>query len=166
MSDAALDLEKITVAGPELGDLLGIDSRTVRRLAVEGHLVKSSRGRYLLGGSIRGFVSYRRGISVTEDASGSEYGVERVRLARARATKQELDNRRMTDELIPRGEVETMLVMLAGGVSQRLQSVPAAAAPVAHASGSIAEVEEVMRSHINEALNELADAAERVGAAG
>lgn len=84
---------------------------------------------------------------------------ERARLAKEQADAQELKNAEARGELVPRSDVERVLVAAASGLSQRLRGVPSKVAPRVHAAATIAEAEEVIRQEIEEALSELADLA-------
>jgi hypothetical protein len=61
-------------------------------------------------------------------------------------------------EKVDAGEVEDWLVNLLSAVTVRLHALPAKTASEAHSAQSIAECEAVVRRHLNEILEEIADA--------
>lgn len=150
----------------EVARYLGVSIRQVRALRDRGLIPEPAeaslddvRGAYL--GHLREVAAGRK------SADGSlDLAAERAKLARAQTERTELDLEERRGELVPVAEVERVFVAIASGISQRLQGVPAAAAPAAHAAETIAEAEAIIRQHVNDALTALADLGAQLGQGG
>ena len=145
--------------------LLMIDERRVQQLAQEGVIPKAARGRYDLVQSVQGYIRYmqERARVSPQEGSGS-YTEERTRHEAAKAALAELDLALRRGEVLPVADSEAAVIALASAVRTRILAIPSKVAPLAYAAESAHEAEAIVREHITEALQELADAAAAVPA--
>ena len=91
------------------------------------------------------------------DSGHLDAAQEQALYSRAKRELVQLELEHKRGELIPADEIETFIVGLLSMVRTRLLSIPTKAAPEAHGSESIAECERIIRIHVTEALEALAD---------
>lgn len=133
---------------------LGIDRRTLsKQLAhVEPVRVDGRTRLYRLREVVEALFDARRPDNVVDLRDAQ------TRRERMKAELAELDLEERRKNLLPADEVEASFISLASGIRTRLLAVPSKAAPLAYAAESIHEAQEVIGSHIQEALEDLANA--------
>ncbi len=94
-----------TLTADELGDLLGITSRSVRDLAVRGVIHKAGKGRYPVREAVRSYTAHLRDTAALRGGDEATSAARR-RESEARALKIELANRQALGELVEVAEVE------------------------------------------------------------
>ena len=132
-----------------LSELTGMDVRTIkRRLAtiqptVQGraHTYESRDALPLLYGA--------------QDSAAFDLNQERARLAHHQANNEALKERTARGELIPRAVVIQAWQAMIAAARSRLLAIPTKAAHRLLAVANLAEAEDVVRSHVHEALAEL-----------
>lgn len=171
-----MPLARVDSLGPAAskGDSLSTQQQVARHLDLSARAIADLQERGVLPHAGRGGldldvcrVAYVRHLREQAAGRGAGYGeldlaAERARLAKEQADSQAMKNSELRGELIPRGDVEPLMCMLTSGVKLRLGSVPSRAAPEVRLAGSDVEAEELLRHFIDEALNELAEAGERI----
>jgi phage terminase Nu1 subunit (DNA packaging protein) len=89
--------------------------------------------------------------------ANTDLSEERARLARAQREKYELQNAERRGILIPAEIVESVWADMLLNFKAKIMSISNKAAPIVSGLGSISEIEELLKKHHLEALNELAE---------
>lgn len=78
----------------QLGEVLGLNERTVRELVDRGIVNRTGRGRYDLFGSVLAYVEHLRTVAAGRGGEAASYDLtrERARLAKEQADERELKN--------------------------------------------------------------------------
>lgn len=102
--------------------------------------------------------------TVIDVMSGADGGSERLDPAQERARKDReladkaaMENAARRGELLDRADVDAAVTSSFSRVRSRMLSIPSKAAPLVVQDMEIAEAEHLLRSHVIEALQELAD---------
>jgi phage terminase Nu1 subunit (DNA packaging protein) len=119
--------------GVSVGDLakvFGVDARRVQQLAAEGHIPRSSRGKYPLIPCVMGYIRYlqqsvqRRGPQeLLQDTQQ-----QNLLLLTERTRKQRLENDLREGQLIPAADVEIGIGKILQSARSRLLNLPSKAA--------------------------------------
>ena len=109
------------VTDAELGDLIGVGARHIRRMAEQGTLDRVERGRFELGASIRALIDNAAG-------DGSELNKQRVRKLRAEADRVELELAKARGEVALISEFEAVQVARNTLIQVNVMNVPRRAA--------------------------------------
>lgn len=99
------DATSVFYSAKIIADMLGITDRHLRRLAAEGVVPESVRGRYPLAGCVLGYVTYLKRIQSADDHRKKEH----TRLNTARANIYELDLNKKRGNLYDRELVDNVL---------------------------------------------------------
>lgn len=144
--------------------LLDVSERAVYDLARHGTIPRAQRGRYDLVACVRAYIRHLREVAAgrTSHDGALDLVAERARLAREQADGQSMKNALLRSELLPRDDMERVLVALQSGVQKRLLSVPSNVATLVARETSPAVCQRIVDEHIREALQELAEATIRV----
>ncbi len=140
-----------------IAKLLDLSERRVQQLSREGVIPKATRGQYDLIGSVRGYVGYLRDQAAKAQAGAPDYASERARFIRARADLAEMEAEEKRGNVIVAEDVEAAWIAVLAMLRTRLLGLPDRLAPLVHAETSPADVRDVIRSAIREALEELAE---------
>lgn len=143
----------------EVGEWLGLSSRTVYSLAEQGIVIRVARGRYDLKASIANYCAHLREVAAGRaPADGGELDLvkERARLAKAQADGHELRNAQARGDLLPRSQVVAAWQSIISRARSRLLALPSKAAPLAISASSVAEAQERLTEIVHECLAELA----------
>jgi phage terminase Nu1 subunit (DNA packaging protein) len=132
--------------------VLKLTPRRVQQLSAEGVIPRAERGRYHLIPAVHGYIDYLQARRID---GGDDFATQRVRLTRARADMAEMERKQLAEELIPADDVESAWSVVVSAMRARLVAVPSKAAPTLVGKTAI-EVQNSLREHINEALEELA----------
>jgi hypothetical protein len=134
----------------DLERLTGFDRRTLRK-RLAGLEPAETDGRT---------VRFESRLALARCYVGEELDLarQRARLAREQADAQAMKNAVERGELERVEVMETFCVQILSAVAQRLDAVPAQAAPDAHGAKSIAACEGVIKRFIHDARREIADA--------
>lgn len=109
------------VTDAELGDLIGVGARHIRRMAEQGTLDRVERGRFELGASIRALIDNAAG-------DGSELNKQRVRKLRAEADRVELELAKARGQVALISEFEAVQVARNTLICVNVMNVPRRAA--------------------------------------
>jgi phage terminase Nu1 subunit (DNA packaging protein) len=140
----------------DLALLLGLDDRSVRRLAKKGVFVRGELG-FDVADSVRRYIAHREGIIAEQHGSG-EYAKARSALFIERAAKMKLEREEREGALVRVSDVIAMMSNLVGVAKQRLLAIPTKCAPLLIMKRAPAEVMTILTKEIREALEELANA--------
>jgi phage terminase Nu1 subunit (DNA packaging protein) len=140
-----------------------LTDRRVQQLVREGWIEKSVRARYDLVGSVQGYIRFlKHSAESRSEPVDAGLAEQRLRLAREQADALELKNQQARGELVPGDQVEGFGVAIFSGVRSRVLAVPSKAAPRVHGAETIAETESLIREHLTEALEDLAEEGARL----
>ena len=142
--------------GPtEMHELLGVSRRRLGQGVEEGWALRVEKGKYDLAATVAGYVG------MLKDNGGGEnedLAKEKLAVLVIKRKMGELDLRTRKGELLEAGELEAFGIGLVSTMKTRLMAVPSSAAPDVHAAETIGEVEQIIRRHVFEALEEIAGA--------
>lgn len=143
----------------QVATLLELSERQVYELAKRGTIPRAERGRYDLIACVRAYVRHLREVAAgrASDDGRSDIVAERARLAAAQADQYELKNAQLRGDLVPADDIESASVAIHSAVQRRLLAVPRNAAPLVAVENDARACENIIREHIEEALEEIAD---------
>ena len=134
-----------------IAEVLMLSERRVQQLTKDGTLPRLEKGRYELAPVVQAYVAHLRARSL-----GNHADIDgKVRLIKARADIAELELAQRRGELVSPDILETNLVALLIEVRTRLMAVPSSAAARIPSTLQPAEIEAIIRDHIDEALEAL-----------
>jgi len=142
-----------------LANLFNLTTVWVQRLAKEGVITKTERGRYDLWPSIRGYVKHLQERRVNQWDNGEDKGdwnAERTRLTRAKADMAEMQTAILKGTVHEAKAVEAVWTDHLLACRAKLLSLPKKYAPRVHTLERLASVEAELETGVMEALNELA----------
>ena len=114
------------VSGAELGTLIDLHERQVRKLAERGVIARYPGGRYDAPAAIVAYVRHLREMAGGRaSADGADLVAERAKLARQQTIKTRMANEVTRGELIPVAAVTSAIVELIELSKARLRRVPA-----------------------------------------
>lgn len=108
-----------TFAASIIGNLLELTERRLQQLVKEGWIPRAERGQYSLRDSVRGYIRYLK-----EHNREQQRGQEQARLARAQATKVEIENYRRMGELQVSSQVDDVMQGLIVMMKSSHESLP------------------------------------------
>ncbi|MCX4265318.1 MAG: hypothetical protein OSJ64_00645 [Firmicutes bacterium] len=135
---------------------LDLSERRVRQLRDEKVIEEYSPGLYDLMATNRRYINYLRQRN-PESEQGIDYQTERAKLVRVKRQNAELDLQLKENKLHSSEDIEKVMGSMLTNFKARLMAVPAKLAPVLSRKSQKAEVFTILKSAIDEALNELAD---------
>lgn len=145
-----------------LSELLGISEPTLTQYQREGMplIAKGSRGKeneYDVAAVIAWFKNRLQAERSQQSSGDLNYEVERTRLTKAQADKQELDLAARRGELVDVSDVRKHWQQMVFAAKAKLLAIPVKAAPAVITAQSTAEVFELLTAMIREALDELSE---------
>lgn len=119
-------MEAREVGARQLGEVLGLNERTVRELVSRGIVAKNGRNRYDLFPSVLAYVEHLRTVAAGRGGEAASYDLtrERARLAKEQADERELKNAILRGELVEAEAVKREWSDILRGVRSRVLSVP------------------------------------------
>ena len=102
-----------------IASLLGITTRRLQQLAAQDFIPKSERGMYPLIGAVQGYIKYLK-----QSGSTSTGSSQHQRLARANATRVEMENLKRAGQYIQRDQVHETLAAIFVELTQALEGIP------------------------------------------
>jgi len=154
--DASFAEMRVTAA--QLSIALGIAISTVHALAVKGVIAPSAGAGFLLADSVRRYLAYKlKGGSCLPDEEGDGDGAgSKARLESAKADMAEMERDAMADKLHNAEDVSCAVNTMLGTFRSRMLSIPTSCAAKC-ANKQAPAILVILREHVGEALNELAD---------
>lgn len=149
------NLIRETVSVQELAELLGLSPRRVQQLVADGVIPKAAHGSYDLGRSIRAYLKHLKGDGLA--SVPKDYTAERTRLVKAQADKAEMEVALQRGDLWNKDDVAAIWSDEILRCRSRLLVIPSKVAPVLAAISIPAEVQDVLKCEIYQALSELAN---------
>ncbi len=152
---SALDVSSMCVSQAWLAQFLGISTRWVQMMTKDGVLVKEPSGKYKLGKSVQAYILYKSGGSENVNANPKDLLVERIKLTRAKAIKEDLEARLMEGEFLDSDVVEDELRGIFNAFKTKVRAIPTKLAPRLLGLTTEPQVQAAMKGTIDEALKEL-----------
>ena len=149
--------EGMYIKACELGKLLGITDRHVRRLAGENVLKKNGQGKYYFMENIRAYIDYVSAMNEAPiDLKEKKLETE-IKKGQKDIELRDLKIREITNELHPAKIVEQVMTNMLANVKLRLLSMPNKVAPMVIGMESIGEIQELVDTEIRAILLELSE---------
>ena len=149
--------EGMYIKACELGKLLGITDRHVRRLAGENVLKKNGQGKYYFLENIRAYIDY---VSAMNDApmdlKEKKLEVE-IKKGQKDIELRDLKIREITNELHPAKVIEQVMTNMLANVKGRLMSMPNKIAPMVLGIENIGEIQEMIDTELRAILLEISE---------
>jgi|GEM_PF-2224197 len=138
---------------------LNIDERRVQQLVKEGIIPKSGRGKYDLLSCSRGYIQYLQKLANSSAAGrpASEINENRARLIKLKADQLEFQIGVEKKKYIPVVDVKTLMIRLITNAKSKLLSIPKRLAPILLPMKTEANIFKEIKSHVDEALQELSE---------
>lgn len=143
-----------------LGNCWGVTDRRVRQLREEGIISEVARGKYDLINCTKKYCEYLRQ-QVNANNDGKEvklnYDTEKALHEKVKREKAELQFKVMKGELHRSEDVESVMTDMITRAKTKLLGIPPRVSPLILGYKDISKVQLILQTHIEEALNELAD---------
>lgn len=144
-----------TVPLETISKLLDLTPQRVNQLVREGVLPKVHRGRYELVPVVRAYIQYLRMGNLKRDLPEDDYTTHRMRLTRAKADIMEMERAQMEEQLIPAADIEQAWGEATTNMRAKMLSLPTKAAAEVFSAESLAQIKNILKEQIYEALTEL-----------
>lgn len=138
--------------------ILDLTERRVRQLKADGIIeeYKGTPGLYELIPTVHRYINYLRKRN-PESEENIDYNTERAKLIRAKRLNEEYDLQQKEGDLHASADIENVLTVMLINFKSRLSSIPAKLAPILAKKTDRAEINNVLKEAVDEALNELSD---------
>ena len=134
---------------------LDLSESRVRQLRKEKVITEYKPGLYSLQTVTHEYINYLRANSPTE--ASVDYNTERAKLVRAKRESQELELKLRKKEVHGAEDVEKVMTDTLVNFRTRLMAIPAKLSPILSKKKDKAEIFNILKAAIDEALEELAD---------
>jgi len=153
------DVSSAIVNTDYLAKMFGVTSRYINQLAKEGVLEKRAPGRWPLEQNVNRYIEFLRSgkKDPEEQESKSIYWEEKAKHEAAKREMAELQLAKLKNQMHDAATVELVMTDMLTTFKNRLLALPQKISPKIIGLKSIAEVNDVLASEINEALTELSD---------
>lgn len=147
----------IAVSAETAADHLDMSVSRFNELVRQNILPREGRAKFDLDAVRVAYIRHIRDVAGgrKSDSDAPELTAERARLARAQASKAEIELAELEKLLVPAQDVEKAWISLASSFRSRMIALPGKFAHQCAAMTNAAEVEALLRESIYEALNEL-----------
>jgi phage terminase Nu1 subunit (DNA packaging protein) len=145
------------VSTSDLAELFGLSTRTVQKLVEAQLLKREGIGVFVLSDAIQAFVAYKAA-SIAKASTNAPLGTARAALYSERAAWMKLRRQEAQGALLPYGDVLAAMSTAVTVTKNRLLAIPSKVAVILANVKSPAEVMEILRREIHEALQELSEA--------
>jgi phage terminase Nu1 subunit (DNA packaging protein) len=140
-----------------IAKLLMLSDRRVQQLTKEGVIPKAERGRYELAPAVQGYIRYLQERSLRSDQSPIDYHMEKARLTKAQADREEVEAAKAMGEVVSVKQVETNLANLFAEVRANFRNIPDRVVSALIGSTDEREVKAVLLREIDLVLDALAE---------
>jgi phage terminase Nu1 subunit (DNA packaging protein) len=153
------DISSVVVPAKVLSDVIGVSERRIRQLAEEGILVKTSRGRYSFGESVKNYIVYLKTTSDLETTNIIKLDLdeERAKHERLKREKTQLQLKVMKAELHYSGDVEVVMNDMLSNFRAKIIGLPAKVAPILISKNKVSDIQEILQKQCYEVLEELSN---------
>lgn len=135
---------------------LDLSERRVRQLRAEGVIAEVRPGLFDLADTNRRYINFLRNRNPDGEAR-LDYNTERAKLVRAKRKNEEYDLMIKENRLHSSEDVEAVMTAMLINFKSRLSSIPSKLAPLLSRKSDKAEIAGILKSNIDEALQELSD---------
>lgn len=135
---------------------LDISERRVRQLRDEKVIMEIRPSLYDLKDTNHRYINYLRKRN-PESEEAIDYNTERAKLVRAKRKNEEYELQLKENQLHTAEDIETVMTDMLVNFKARLMAIPAKLSPTLSKKTDKAEIFELIKEHIDEALNELSD---------
>jgi phage terminase Nu1 subunit (DNA packaging protein) len=140
-----------------IAKLLLLSDRRVQQLTKEGVIPKAERGRYELAPAVQGYIRYLQERSLRTDSSPIDYHMEKARLTKAQADREEVEAAKAMGDVVSVKQVETNLANLFAEVRANFRNIPDRVVSALVGSTDEREVKAVLLREIDLVLDALAE---------
>ena len=140
-----------------IAKLLMLSDRRVQQLTKEGVVPKAERGRYELAPAVQGYIRYLQERSLRSDQSPIDYHMEKARLTKAQADREEVEAAKAMGDVVSVKQVETNLANLFAEVRANFRNIPDRVVSALIGSTDEREVKAVLLREIDLVLHALAE---------
>jgi len=141
------------VSSKQISQIFGVSDARIRQLTKENAVIRVAHGKYDLQQSIQAYISYLE--NKREDVV--DKAKEEALWTKARKEKTELQVQVMKGELHRSVDVERVMNEMLGNFRGKLLAFPSKIASRVAGKTDLTEIRDVLKSGINEAMNELAE---------
>lgn len=146
----------IVLGSADTARILGISVRRLQQLTKEGILVKEDYGKYEIGKVVQAYLAFRISLCESDDEETLNFKKEKTLLTRAQRKKAEVDLAIVKGELHKAEDVERVMMQMLSIFRNRCLTIPSRASPLL-IKKSLDEIKTILRTEINNALQELSD---------
>lgn len=139
-----------------VAEMLDVSERYVRQLRDDKIITEYRPGLYKLKEANHAYINHLRKNNPTEEST-VDYNTERAKLVRAKRQTEELELQLRKSEIHTTEDVEQVMTDALIKFKTRLMAIPAKLGPTLAKKKDQTEVFELLKSAIDEALEELAD---------
>lgn len=150
-----LKIHKQPIQTRELAAIVGKSDRWIRQLTSEKVLVQISRGKYILGEAVQGYIEYASGGK--EEDNKPRLVDHRTEHERIKSEKAALELARMKGELHAAEDVEAVMSDMLTAFRQKILNIPTKLSPQLTGIDDINVIKSMLTKQLHEALSELAD---------
>ena len=140
-----------------IAKLLLLSDRRVQQLTKEGVIPKAERGRYELAPAVQGYIRYLQERSLRTDSSPIDYHMEKARLTKAQADREEVEAAKAVGDVVSVKQVEMNLSNLFAEVRANFRNIPDRVVSALIGSTDEREVKAVLLREIDLVLESLAE---------
>lgn len=151
----------IEIGENDLADMFGVSTRRIRQMVKEGVVIKVKPGKYDLKASTQNYIQGFKDREKQKDQSLEKLKqaneAEKLMHERLKKRKTELQVLTLEKKLHRSEDVEFFWNNMILAAKSRLTAIPVKAAPLLVGIEDRKEIQTILKRHVTEALNELAD---------
>lgn len=151
----AVKIHEQQIQTRELAAIVGKSDRWIRQLTSEKVLVQISRGKYILGEAVQGYIEHASGGK--EDEGKPRLVDHRTEHERIKAEKAAIQLAKMRGELHTSEDVESVMSDMLTAFRQKILAIPTKLSPQLTGIDDIKTIKGKLTAALHEALAELAD---------
>jgi len=144
---------KTTIKLDELAQLVGVSTRWIAKLQRDGIVPAPKNGEYPERETLMRLFAYFRQAG---DGAGEALSTERARLTKSKADIAEMQKKQLMGQMIAVDRVVSLTTTIMNGVKERLLTVATKVAARVALTSKPADAESIIRTGIEEALEDLA----------
>lgn len=141
----------------QVARFLDLSPRRVRMLVDEGIINERLPGKFDLLETNRKYINFIRKGSGEDGKEVVNYNTERALLVRTKRESAEYELRKKKGTLHDSEDIERVMTEMLVNFKSRLMSIPSKLSPVLMKKTDKAEIFEIIKNHVDEALEELSD---------
>lgn len=143
------------VPASTLARLFNLTERRVQQLAKDGIIPRGAKGEYALLPSVKGYIQFLQEAASRAGGDNDEIARSRARYEAARAEEREIDLAERKRELVHVDDVMDEVSKMVANFRARVLAIPSAVAAQGVGMTSRAELENLAKNKVYEALHEL-----------